>query len=147
MEFATVLRDNKVMPITYTHSLRGIEADDLDGFFEGWPNPPEKSTFLKMLHGSQQVVVAKDGSEVVGFVTALTDGVLTAFIPLLEVLPEYRKRGVGKELVSRVVESLEDIYSIDLVCDEGLVQFYRELGFVPLRAMSKRNMARQSGRT
>ena len=34
-----------------------------------------------------------DAGRVVGFVTAISDGVLSAYIPLLEVLPEYQGAG------------------------------------------------------
>ena len=134
------------MSIVYTSGLSGVGEGDLSGFFVGWPNPPDVETLLRVLQGSQHVVLAKDGSQVVGFATALTDGVLTAFVPLLEVLPEYQGRGVGKELVRRVVDELGDLYAIDLICDEELKPFYGELGFVPMTGMVKRNYAHQSGR-
>ena len=38
-----------------------------------------------------------------GFVTALSDGDFAAFIPLLEVFPEYHGQGVGSELVTRLL--------------------------------------------
>lgn len=134
------------MSIVYTSDLARVGEEDLSGFFVGWPNPPDAETLLRVLRGSQQVVLAKDGRRVVGFATALTDGVLTAFVPLLEVLPEYQGRGVGRELVRRVVQELGEIYAIDLVCDDELKPFYGELGFVPMTAMSKRNYSVQCGK-
>lgn len=73
--------------------------------------------------------LALDGDTVVGFVTAISDGVLSAFIPLLEVLPEYRSKGIGKELVRRLLAQLERFYMVDLCCDAGLEPFYDALGF------------------
>jgi hypothetical protein len=32
---------------------------------------------------------------VVGFITAISDGVLTAYVPFLEVLPAHRRQGVA----------------------------------------------------
>jgi len=85
------------------------------------------------------VELALDGDAVVGFVTAISDGVLSAFIPLLEVLPEYRHRRIGTELVRRLLGRLDDLYSIDLCCDAGLEPFYSALGFQTLdRGMSVR---------
>jgi GNAT superfamily N-acetyltransferase len=37
----------------------------------------------------------------VGFITAITDGVLTTYLPQLEVLAEYRGQGIGSALVER----------------------------------------------
>jgi ribosomal protein S18 acetylase RimI-like enzyme len=65
---------------------------------------------------------------VVGFVTAIGDRVLTASIPLLEVLPAYRGRGIASELVRRVLARLSGRYSIDLTCDPELIPFYERLG-------------------
>jgi predicted N-acetyltransferase YhbS len=65
---------------------------------------------------------------VVGFVNMLSDGVLTAFIPWLEVLPEYQGQGIGGELMHRILEGTERFYSVDLVCDETLVPYYARFG-------------------
>ena len=134
-------------PVRYTSSLDGITAGDLDrGFWVGWPAPPTPGQHLAMLHGSEAVVLAIDedvqhGSpgRIVGFVTAIGDGVLSASIPLLEVLPAWQGQGVGSELVRRVLAELGPRYMVDLTCDEDLVPFYERLGFRPYRAMIRRD--------
>lgn len=132
--------------VTYTDKLDGIRPEHLAGFFEGWPEPPSPETHLRILKGSSEVVVAKDGDQVIGFVTALTDGVLCASIPLLEVLPGYRQKGIGKELVRLLLLKLNDYYMVDLTCDAALRPFYLSMGMTALTAMVKRNYANQSGR-
>jgi ribosomal protein S18 acetylase RimI-like enzyme len=47
----------------------------------------------------------------------LSDGVLTACIPWLEVLPEYQGQGIGSELMRRLLDGTERFYSVDLVCE------------------------------
>ena len=133
--------------IAYTDSLDGISSDRLGGFFEGWPNPPSAETHLRILRGSDEVVLAidKGSGDVVGFATAITDGALSAFVPLLEVLPAYRGQGIGWELVRRMLGKLDAFYSIDLACDEGTVSFYERLGMRPGVRMSLRNYDRQAG--
>jgi len=132
--------------ITYTTTLAGVMAEHLHGgFFEGWPNPPAPETHLRILRGSSQIVLAHDGEQVVGFINAVSDGVLMAFLPLLEVLPAYRGQGIGGELVTRMLASLAPIYAIDLLCDEALVPYYQRLGLRPVRGMALRNYAMQSG--
>lgn len=75
-------------------SLEGITAVQLaGGFFEGWPNPPSPETHLRILKGSYAVSIAINDDQVVGFVNAISDGVSSAFIPLLEVLPTYPGAG------------------------------------------------------
>jgi ribosomal protein S18 acetylase RimI-like enzyme len=119
--------------VTYTDTADAITADQLrGGFFVGWPVAPSPERHLAVLRGSHAVELALDGDAVVGFVTAVGDGVLSAFIPLLEVLPEYQHRGIGTELVRRLLGQLEDLYMVDLCCDAGLEPFYRALGFQTL---------------
>jgi GNAT superfamily N-acetyltransferase len=87
------------------------------------------------------VVLAVDpaSGDVVGFITAIGDGGLVAFIPLLEVLPAWRGQGIGRELVRRMLARLADRYAIDLVCDEDQVPFYERLGGTRGRAIMWRN--------
>jgi len=135
--------------IRYSTGLEGIGPEQLSGFFEGWPNPPSPETHLRILSGSDHIVLAIDdeAQRAVGFVTAITDGVLAAYIPLLEVLPEYRGRGIGRELVSRLLGVLGGYYMVDLVCDRELEGFYAPLGLGPAHAMVVRRRDAQSGRS
>ncbi len=135
--------------IRYQNSAEGIRPDQLEGFFEGWPSPPSPDTHIAILRGSYRVVLAVDDEidSVVGFISAVSDGVLAAYIPLLEVLPSYRRRGIGRELVTRMQEELGDLYMVDLVCDEAMESFYASLGMKPAHAMTVRRYDRQSGIT
>ncbi len=119
--------------INYAASLEGVDAGMLSGFFEGWAKKPSAPEHLRILQGSAHVVLAVDADKhkVVGFITAVSDGVHSAFIPLLEVLPEYRGRGIGTELVKRMLHILRHYPCIDLCCDLELQPFYARLGMSP----------------
>jgi GNAT superfamily N-acetyltransferase len=118
------------MAIEYTTDLAGVEPAHLRGFFERWPNPPTPERHVEILRGSFRVVLAREAGkpQVVGFVNALSDGVLSAFIPLLEVLPSHRGRGIGTELVRRMLDELAGFYGVDLLCDPELRPFYERFG-------------------
>jgi ribosomal protein S18 acetylase RimI-like enzyme len=132
--------------ISYTNSLANITADHLrGGFFIGWPHPPSPETHLRLLQGSAYVVLALDGENVVGYITAITDGVLAAYIPHLEVLPAYKGQGIGTELMRQMFDQLQHIYMIDLICDADVQPFYDRLGMTRYTGMIKRNYDRQSG--
>jgi ribosomal protein S18 acetylase RimI-like enzyme len=139
-------------PIQYRSTTEGIAPGQLEGFFEGWPNPPSPETHLRILESSDRVVLAVDpnapqgGAAVVGFITAIGDGILTAHIPLLEVLPAYRRAGIGSELVRRMLAQLGDLYAVDLICNTDVQPFYARLGMRPAHAAMVRNYAHQSGR-
>lgn len=128
--------------ITYLDDVSELDAAQLAGFFVGWPVAPTAEQHLAVLRGSYRVVVARDDDRdgrVVGFVNAVSDGVLTAFVPWLEVLPEYQGRGIGAELVGRLLARLEHLYSVDLTCDPELRGYYEQLGLRPLQGMGTRN--------
>jgi ribosomal protein S18 acetylase RimI-like enzyme len=120
--------------VVYLDDPAGLRAEQLEGFWVGWPEPPTPALHLRHLRGSDVTIVALDPAtgQVVGFVTAITDGVLAAFIPTLEVLPAWQGQGIGSELVRRLLERLAGRYSVDLVCDEDLLPFYERLGLQPL---------------
>jgi len=131
----------------YKNSLDDISSDMLKGFFVDWPNPPNPQTHLMLLKKSSKVIIAIDDhtTQVVGFITAISDGVLSAYIPLLEVLPEYKNKGIGQELVDRMLKELDDMYMIDLCCDDDLIPYYEKFGMTKTNGMVLRNYKMQSG--
>ena len=133
--------------IVYQDTLNGITQDHLRGFFVGWPDPPLPGTHYQLLRGSQHIILALDdqAQHVVGFVTAISDGVLCAYIPLLEVLPDYQQQGIGLALMQRMLTRLQDLYMVDLLCDGNLQPFYAKLGMQPATGMMFRNYTHQSG--
>ena len=133
--------------IQYQTNTDNITPNMLTGFFVGWPNPPEPRTHLRILRGSSHIVLAlnPNRSKVIGFITAISDGVSAAYIPHLEVLPEFQGRGIGRELVNRMIEQLNGIYMIDLMCDEDVMPFYERLGMKKAGGMVVRNYQNQSG--
>jgi len=138
------------MDVVYTNDMSIIEEDMLEGgFFVGWPNPPDTAAHLKLLCGSFCAFTAIDtkSGKVVGFINAVSDGVLSAYIPLLEVLPEYQGRGIGGKLVEHMLAALGNLYMIDIVCDEDIAPFYVKDGAkIHGRACIFRNYEAQSGR-
>lgn len=135
--------------IIYTKDMANITEDMLSGFFVDWPNPPNAAMHLKILRSSYCAFVAIDKAEnqVVGFINAISDGVLTAYIPLLEVLPAYKERGIGSELVKLMLNECKDLYMVDICHDEELAPYYAK--FEPAGQCYStvfRNYAAQSGR-
>ena len=132
--------------IEYTTDLSFLDENMLGGFFVGWSNPPSKSIHLKILKNSfiSWLAIDKTSNKLVGFINAISDGVLSAYIPLLEVLPEYQNSGIGKELVTRMLNSLKNLYMIDLLCDEELQEYYAKLGMKKAIGSMLRNYDHQN---
>lgn len=135
------------MTIAYREELDAVEPRDLEGFFVGWPSHPDPETHLRILENSDAVAFAieSDSGTVVGFANAISDGVLSAYIPLLEVRPDWQGRGIGSRLVETICDQLDHLYMVDAVCDAELEGFYERLGFRALTGMAKRNYDNQQG--
>lgn len=135
--------------IDYRETAERISPSQLTGFFVGWPKRPTTETHLRLLESSFAVALAVDteADRVVGFGTAISDGVMSAYIPFLEVLPEYQRRGIGRELFRRLLTRLDRLYMIDVVCDQELMGFYESRGMVPGHAMVLRHRENQAGAT
>jgi len=135
--------------VEYRDSLDGIESGMLQGFFVGWKTPHTPERHLEILRNSDHVLLAvdKETNQVVGFITALSDNIQSAFIPMLEVLPEYKGRGIGTELTRMMLEKVEHIQAIDLTCDKHLQPFYERFGMLKSVGMVIRKYLKdQTGR-
>lgn len=134
--------------IKYIDSLETVTEENLQGFFEGWSNPPTVEKHIKILKNSSYIWLAQDDNtgKIVGFINAISDKILCAYIPLLEVLPEYRGQGIGYKLVQLMVNTLKNYYMTDLLCDNSLTDFYKRFNMFESKGMIVRNFKMQSGK-
>jgi len=137
----------KSLNIEYTKDMSGITADMLTGFFAGWPNPPTAAAHLRILQNSYRSFVAidRDAGKVVGFINAVSDEVLTAYIPLLEVVEDYQGKGIGNELVKRMLAEINNLYMVDICHDKELTSYYAKFGAYQSHSSIFRNYDAQSG--
>ena len=69
----------------------------------GWSHRvglPEQ--FAQLARASQRTAVALDGSDVIGFARAITDGQSNGYLSMVAVSPEHRRKGVGTALVKHI---------------------------------------------
>jgi GNAT superfamily N-acetyltransferase len=124
--------------IAYEHDASRFTAADVAPFFAGWPVRPSTERALSSLKGSDAVVLAWEGDRLVGFATAISDGAMFAYMPLVEVIEERRGAGVGTFLVRSLQERFEDLYGFDLCCDDEVVPYYERLGMTRVNGMVRR---------
>jgi len=136
------------MNIEYRKDMSGITEDMLAGFFVGWPSSPSPATHLKILQSSYRCYVAldKNSGKVIGFINAISDGILSAYIPLLEVLEPYKGKGIGSELVRLMLDELDGFYMVDICHDAELGSFYAKFGACKGNSSIFRNFRAQSGK-
>jgi len=133
--------------IEYMDTLDESENYPLEGFCEGWKKPLTPPQLRAVINNSTFKVLAVDADhkKIVGIITALSDQTNWAFIPYLEVLPEYQKQGIGKELMQRMLAKLSHINCIDLTCDPEMQPFYEKFGMLKSDGMVIRRYLQQAG--
>lgn len=119
--------------ITY---VNGISPEDYNFLrvSAGWTviHPEQAEASLK---GSALVIAAKDGNRTVGTARLLWDGGYAALIKDVLVLPEYQSRGIGMNLITRILNHLKSklkpgyVIQIDLMAAKDKEGFYEKMGF------------------
>ena len=76
-------------------------------------------------------IAAYDGDKIIGYIDSVSNGVTDAYIQDLMVKPDYQGKGVGTELMNRMIAVLKErhIYMISVVYEEKLKSFYSRFGF------------------
>lgn len=121
-------------------SSETLRVEELDPFFDDWKSPPSRTRREALLEGSDVLVTAREGGKLIGIAAAITDGALHALITLLKVVPSHRHRGVGTDLLKRVMGELGRLYDVTLISDAGVSPFYEPHGFRPGFSMSRRDL-------
>ncbi len=70
-----------------------------------WAEGRPREVVERLVREAQRVVGVYDGERQIGFARAFTDGVSLVYLADVYVLPEYRGRGLGVELVREIVEN------------------------------------------
>jgi len=70
-----------------------------------WAKGRPRDVVERLVREAQHVVGLYDGNRQVGFARAFSDGVSLVYLADVYVLPEYRGRGLGTELVHEIVEN------------------------------------------
>lgn len=97
-----------------------------------WKDSYDKSKLKDLINGSFVFAVLIDESgKTVGMGRVLSDGISDAYIQDLVVLPEHRNKGLGKELVKKLIEFCHSkgVKWIGLIAEPDQEDFYKKLGF------------------
>jgi ribosomal protein S18 acetylase RimI-like enzyme len=87
---------------------RRIDVDAVHDYLANqsyWAEGRPREVVEGLVRDAQRVVGLYDGERQVGFARAFTDGVSLVYLADVYVLPEYRRRGLGIELVREMVEN------------------------------------------
>jgi len=97
----------------------------------GWAaRTADESRLRRMLSNADRTVGAWDGERMVGFARGLCDEAFNGYIGTVCVHPDYRRQGIGTELVTQIIEDSPEItWLLRAGADTAL--FWEKQGFVP----------------
>jgi GNAT superfamily N-acetyltransferase len=110
---------------------RNLPIDDVVALYRAneWSSAKKPELLHKALSASHSLVTAWNGSKLVGLGNAISDGYLVVYYPHLLVLPEYQGRGIGTELMRRLMIRYQGFHQHMLTADGRALDFYRKCGF------------------
>ncbi|EMR75350.1 acetyltransferase [Thermoplasmatales archaeon SCGC AB-540-F20] len=101
-----------------------------------WKDSYDPSGIKKLIEGSFvfAVVVDSASGKAIGMGRILSDGVSDAYLQDLVILPQYRRKGIGRTLVEVLLDYClsRRILWIGLISEPGQDEFYSSLGFKPM---------------
>lgn len=110
----------------------------------GWNSLKLSVDDLKqMCNQSWYAIYAFEDQKLVGMGRIISDGVITGIICGLCVLPSYQSKGIGKEMLNRMIDHCEQNRIIpQLLCTENLEPYYESFGFRKFTVGMTRNIIR-----
>jgi len=96
-----------------------------------WKDYYKPSGIKNLIRGSFAFAVAVDKNKAIGMGRVISDGVSDAYIQDTVVLPEYRGKGVGSEIIKILLKYClsKKILWIALIAEPNQDKFYATLGF------------------
>ncbi|GAA2581531.1 GNAT family N-acetyltransferase [Streptomyces lienomycini] len=116
---------------TWSHRLDEVDLEELSRLYLLAPlgdKPPE--VLATVFGNSRYTCFVHAGDVLVGAGRALADGVDCAYIADVAVHPEHQGRGLGSDIVRRLLELADGHKKIILYAAPGTEDFYRRLGFL-----------------
>jgi ribosomal protein S18 acetylase RimI-like enzyme len=118
------------MAIDWIYSLDDLDWDELSALYRAAPLGNKKPSDLKTAFSNSMFkVFIYDSGKLVGAGRALADGVDCSYICDVAVLPSHQGRGLGKEMVAKLVELSRGHKKIILYAVPGKEPLYRKVGF------------------
>jgi ribosomal protein S18 acetylase RimI-like enzyme len=109
-----------------------IDLDEVHRFLSEeayWALGRPREAQERLVREASRVVGLYDGTRQVGFCRAFTDGQSIAYLADVYVLPEYRGRGLGEELVREMIENGPFAQLGWLLHTQDAHPLYRRFGF------------------
>jgi ribosomal protein S18 acetylase RimI-like enzyme len=117
------------MKLRFQFDTRNIDWESVPEILEKagigfYPAEKHKHAF----HNSHAVVFVFDSEHLIGFGRVMSDGEYQAAIYDVAILPEYQQKGIGKQIISHLMDRTPGCNYI-LYAAPGKEPFYEKIGF------------------
>ena len=120
--------------LEWKHSADGIDWEELSALYRVAPLGEKKPLQLqKVFSNSMFQCFVYEHTKLVAAGRALADGADCSYICDIAVLPSHQGTGLGKQVVSRLVEMSRGHKKIILYAVPGKEPFYRKFGFMRMK--------------
>jgi ribosomal protein S18 acetylase RimI-like enzyme len=97
----------------------------------GWARRLEDGTsFERLIANTQRTAVAVVNGKIVGFARGITDGMSNGYLSMVAVASEFRRKGIGRALVSHVMGQDNNLTWVLRAGRDEASAFFSRLGFV-----------------
>lgn len=120
------------MDITYSFD-KTPSADQIIELYDnaGLPRPTnDKARIQKMIDNSNLIVAAWDNDLLVGVSRSITDWAWACYLSDLAVREEYKKEGIGRQLIALTKEKVGEQSMVLLLSVPTAMEYYPKVGFV-----------------
>lgn len=118
------------MTLEWRDSLEGLDWDELSRLYQAAPLGNKQPDGLKLVFGNSMFKsLVFDAGRLVGAGRAMADGLDCSYICDVAVHPSHQGIGLGKQIVSRLMELSRRHRKIILYAVAGKEPFYEKLGF------------------
>jgi ribosomal protein S18 acetylase RimI-like enzyme len=118
------------MTLQWIYSSEKVDWEELSALYLAAPLGQKDPGDLQVAFGNSMFkCFVYDSGTLVAAGRALADGRDCSYICDVAVLPNYQGQGLGRELVSRLVEFSKEHKKIILYAAQGKEPFYKRLGF------------------
>jgi len=119
--------------LEWVHNSDNVNWNELSNLYKIAPLGDKKPSDLKtvFLNSMFKCFVYSDNI-LIGVGRALADGVDCSYICDISIHPDYQSKGIGKDIVNKLVEFSKGHNKIILYANPGKEQFYSKVGFAKM---------------
>lgn len=122
----------------YISSENPPKASELLNLFHqtSWAKTRSLNGVKALLDTTQIFVAVRKDDILIGYGRAISDGIYRALIDDIIIDENYREKGLGREIMSILMEKLKHVDEIILTTRAHLEEFYKNLGFQKAKGLT-----------